>query len=192
VLLLTGTQFLANTAPFGGGLSVNNSSSRIVNALFARNYATTGQGAAMLLNPGGNVQILHTTVASPTLATGDAIHISNGTVGISDTIVASYTTGINRTGGTAFEDYNLFFGTTISKTGTFGAGSGANDVTGNPKFANTALDNEHLQFGSAAINTGINVGVAVDFDGQPRPTGPGFDIGYDEFYFNLHLPLVVR
>lgn len=65
-------------------------------------------------------------------------------------------------------------------------------MTGNPKFVNPALDNEHLQLGSAALNTGVNAGVATDFDGQPRPAGPGFDIGYDEFYFNLYLPLVAR
>jgi len=40
--------------------------------------------------------------------------------------------------------------------------------------------NFHLAPGSAAINAGVNAGVVTDFDGDPRPIGGRFDIGFDE------------
>ncbi len=193
-LALTGTLFLGNGSARGGGLYQSLSGNgRIVNALFARNVATETLGAALYLNSPSNVQILHTTIASPTLGSGSAIYIATGTVGITDTIVASYSIGISCTAGTVFENYNLFFGTPISKTGSFVAGSGANDVTGNPKFVKPSSDNYHLQSGSAAINAGINVGVTTDIDGQARPLGTGFDIGYDELMiYRTYLPLALK
>ena len=60
---------------------------------------------------------------------------------------------------------------------------------GTPTFeAVTALNGDplldstyHLQPGSAAIDAGVDAGVATDIDGQPRPYGAHVDIGADEF-----------
>ena len=39
----------------------------------------------------------------------------------------------------------------------------------------------HLSTGSPAIDTGVSTSLAaVDFEGDARPTGSGFDIGADE------------
>ncbi len=198
-LALTGTQFISNTGARGGGISYSLFGSgnygRIVNALFARNVATSTLGAAVYLyTPGsGSVQILHTTIASPTLGSGSAIYIATGTVGITDTIISNYSIGISRTNGAVYENYNLFSGTTISRSGSFVASSGTNDVIGDPKFADPASDNYHLRFGSAAIDTGIDVSVTTDIDGQARPFNGLFDIGYDEFViYNIYLPLALK
>src|SRR5206468_3855735 len=68
-LALTGTQFIANTASAGSALYHAADNARIVNALFARNSSQVIQ----LASP-GSVQILHTTIASPTLSSGTAIY----------------------------------------------------------------------------------------------------------------------
>lgn len=43
------------------------------------------------------------------------------------------------------------------------------------------LPDYHLTAGSSAIDRPITTSVAVDFDGDPRPIGMGYDIGADEY-----------
>ena len=190
-LALTGTQFIGNSGTNGGGLYASDGG-RFVNALFARNTASSTLGSAIFVNSGSvqSVQILHTTITSPTVGSGSAIYNAAGIIGITDTIISRYSIGINNVGGTVYEDYNLFFGNPISRTGTIG---GANDVVGDPKFVNPAADNYHLQPGSAAINHGIDAGVTTDIDGQARPLNGLFDIGFDELQiYSIYLPLVLK
>ncbi len=188
---LTGTQFINNTANGGGGLYHQSGTGRIVNALFARNVTSNTLGAAISLASAGDMQILHTTIASPTLASGSAIYVASGTIGITNTIVASHTIGISNSVGTVNENYNLFFGNTTNKSGTISGG--ANDVSGAPAFFNPAGDDYHLKAGSTAINTGTNVSVWIDFEGDRRPSIGSFEIGYDEIASRfLFLPLIIR
>lgn len=64
-----------------------------------------------------------------------------------------------------------------------------NPLTGDPKLSATY----HLLAGSAAIDAGVDAGVIVDIDGQPRPDGAGFDIGADELYiYKVYLPGIFR
>ena len=164
---------------------------RIVNALFARNVAGSTLGAALALDSTDTVEVLYTTIANPTLTSGSAIFISGGTVGITDTIIARYGIGISNTNGSVYENYNLFFGNSTPHVGTNG---GTNDVIGgDPKFVNPPGDDYHLGAGSAGIDVGVNAGVTTDFEGDVRPFGAGYDIGYDEWIGNLlYLPLVRR
>ncbi len=64
---------------------------------------------------------------------------------------------------------------------------------GRSEVRRPAGDDYHLGVGSAAVDAGTNVGIPTDFDGEPRPQGVGFDIGYDEYTFlRLFLPRVMR
>jgi hypothetical protein len=111
-----------------------------------------------------------------------------GTVFITDTIVSGYGVGI--TGPAALEDYNLYFNDGIS---LFGALSGGHSQFGpDPLFADPAGGDFHLTAASPAINAGVDAGQSTDFDGDPRPIGAGFDIGFDEFVARLFLPLIMR
>jgi hypothetical protein len=38
----------------------------------------------------------------------------------------------------------------------------------------------------------VNAGVTVDIDGDPRPAGTRYDLGADEFWHKIYVPLVVR
>jgi len=98
---------------------------------------------------------------------------------------------LRNTGGSVFQDYNLFFGDTVDTVGSISGGT--HNVTGDPKFVDTAHDNYHLNANSAAIDHAIDLGVPIDFDGDARPYGPGFDIGFDEYAQRfVYLPLVMR
>ena len=75
--------------------------------------------------------------------------------------------------------------------------TGTVNYWGDPAFVNAAAGDYHLGFGSAAIDRGVNAGVATDIDGEARPMGMGYDIGADEtegldLPNKLYLPLVLR
>ena len=99
----------------------------------------------------------------------------------------------HRGGGTAYENYNLFY---VNGTNHVGSTGGTNDVvSGDPRFVDPSGDDYHLGAGSAAIDVGVDVGVTSDLDGDPRPRGGGFDIGAYEAApapFVVLLPLVAN
>jgi predicted outer membrane repeat protein len=189
---ISNTSFLDNVATQdGGGLWAGGRFASIANSLFARNSAGA-TGAAMRLSAGEHVTIIHTTIASPTLVPVAAVSLENwinGHVNIVDTIIDSHTIAISNTGGTVDEDYNLFFG---NITNTLGVKSGGHSLVGDPKFIDPLNGDYHLQFGSAAIDRGVEAGVYIDLDGNSRPRGAGFDIGAYEYQSGhyLWLPLI--
>jgi predicted outer membrane repeat protein len=195
-LMSTNTQFVANTAASGGGvyhyagIFQNSESASIVNALFARNTAQTN-GAAVYFDHPSTANVLHTTVASPTIASASAFFIGSGTIRITNTIVASHTIGFNRGIGVVLEDYTLF--DAVATPRGSGVLAGAHSFTGTAAFAQPAADNYHLSSTSAALDSGVDAGVSADFEGTPRPYGAGIDIGYDEWAPpRTYLPLVAR
>src|SRR5262249_42758529 len=152
---------------------------RIVNSLFAQNAASRATGAADILQESpGLLQVLHTTIAQPGSIPCAAIVNLTGTLGITDSIIVSDSIDINGVAGIAREDYNLFFANGCDRLGAINIGG--NSVVSNPLFLNPAADNYHLGPLSPAIDRGINAGIPFDFDGDARPLGAGFDIGYDE------------
>jgi predicted outer membrane repeat protein len=175
---LSRTQLIANTANTGGGVYQSSGSGLIVNSLFARNTALGSSGAALSLAPSGTTQVLHTTIASPTVASGSALFVNGGAVSLIDTIIASHTLGIVQAAGVVNADYNLFFGNIVNTQG--GGITNNHPRSGNPGFFNPWSEDYHLGVSSAAVNTGTNAGIIIDFDGEARPQGSGFDIGYDE------------
>ena len=177
---LNSTMLFSNSAAYGGGVYHDLAGdAHIVNSVFARNQALSGQGAALSFNSAGNVTVLHTTIGDLVGNPGQAIAATGGTLGITDTIIVNHATAIGATNAGAFENYNLFLGNGVNLTGT--VTSGGNDLIGvDPQFVDPLNDDYHLRFSSPAIDNGVNAGIAVDFDGQPRPIGPGFDIGFDE------------
>ena len=60
-----------------------------------------------------------------------------------------------------------------------------NEVGGDPLFVTESTGRDtgdfQLQADSPAIDAGVGAGVTVDFDGQARPSGAGFDLGAFEF-----------
>ncbi|CAG0935979.1 putative outer membrane protein PmpB [Thermoflexales bacterium] len=193
-LFVTNAVFANNSAGMNGGAvhHTNTGVGRLVNSIIARNTAGT-KGAGLMLESTGNVALVSLSIADIGLNSSSAIAILNGTVGITDTIITSYTTGIDRTGGAVYQDYNLFFGNTSNVSGT--VSGGIHNVFGDPSFVDPTVNDYHILPPSAAINAGVDAGVLTDLDGNPRPAGGGFDIGayeYLNFSIHIYLPLLVK
>jgi uncharacterized repeat protein (TIGR01451 family) len=67
-------------------------------------------------------------------------------------------------------------------SGTILTGTAGNNVWGAPAFAAPQIGDYHIDLGSAAIDRGVNAGVASDIDDEPRPIPAGgkVDLGADE------------
>ena len=176
---LSRTQFVANVGASGGALYENGGGGTIVNALFSRNHATTLLGEALALKPTTPLAIEQTTVGNGTAqAAGSAIYVDGGSVDLRNSIVSLHAIAIARNTGSVNADYNLFASNGVNVQGS--GVTNAHPFGGNPAFVDPALDNYHLGLGSAAIDAGPSVGVTVDYDGNARPFGYGYDLGYAE------------
>jgi predicted outer membrane repeat protein len=196
-IAITDSVFLDNFAPRGGAVWSSavhtNTNSRIVNSLFAHNFAfgnTSGAAELQLENP-GTLLILHTTFADKTHNSNPVIAVLTGTVGMTNNIIVSHSVGISQTAGFVYEDFNLFFGNSTNAIGTLT--SGGHDLFVDPLFVAAANDNYHLSPISPAIDAGGKSGVTTDFDGETRPRGAAFDIGFDEVDVRkIYLPALLR
>ncbi|MDM8521432.1 Calx-beta domain-containing protein [Anaerolineales bacterium HSG6] len=188
---LTNSVVMGNIAgDDGGGLYIwgytGAVNSRIVNSLIAGNSATNQGQAIYMRHDGGTdtTAIIHTTIASPTVGSGQAIYVAAGTANITNSIIASYTTGIAND-GTVNENHNLFAGLTDNIINTSTVNRGGSSVTGNPAFYDTT--SYTLTNVSAASDIGTNVSVSDDYFGNTRPLGGGYDAGYYETDYELDL-----
>jgi predicted outer membrane repeat protein len=199
------SRFLRNRAGVAGGAIFENrqflqraADAFIQNSLFAENLASNtvlgSKGNAIAIT--GTVttgKLFYNTVVSDSLTSGAAIVVLSGTVGVIDNIITNHGVGLERDGGTVFENFNLYFGNTTPISGA--VTSGGSTFGGNPLFVSPLSDDYHVQAGSPAIDVATDVLVAVDYDGDTRPIGAAFDIGFDEYNaaaFSLYLPLIVR
>lgn len=155
----------------------------IVNSLFVCNSGDVVYAA-------GNLTVLNTTLACPTTYGQVAINVQ-GQGHITNTLISGIPIGIQAQ-GTAWEDYTLFSNVITSVSGT--VNQGGHSLQGAALFADAAAGDYHLTAQSAALNSGTNTDLAVDFEGDPRPSAAATDIGYDEFPFQfaIYLPLLQR
>ena len=144
-----------------------------------------------------NGKFLNNTVAGNSGAYGILLN-GTSTVAFTNTILVSHTVGISVTAGSSatLEATLWGSGAWANGTDTGGAGSvvtGSTNYHDDPVFANPAGWNYHISSGSGAIDRGIDDGVPVDIDGDPRPQGAGYDIGADEhFEGKVFLPIAMR
>ena len=188
---LSGNTVISNTADLGGGLYLLASDPTLINNAVANNQANDrGSGLYIEIS---TPRLLHTTIARNTGGDGSGVYVTDdgllySTVALTNTILVSHTVGITVTGGnTVTVNGVLWYGTpiTVSQAATATV-TVQNQREGNPAFA---ADGYHLTGASAAINQGVNAGVATDIDGQTRDAIP--DLGADEHY-KIYLPLIMR
>ena len=113
--------------------------------------------------------------------------VSNSSVSLTNTIVASSTYALQTTRGTAAitADHTLFHANTneidLAEDSII---EHTNDIAGAPRFLGGAdpFVAYHIEYDSAAVEAGIDAGLDVDIDGDPRPRVPGrgYAIGADE------------
>ena len=126
----------------------------------------------------GQVDVLHTTLASTTLSPARAITVNGPSVFITNTMVVNHTVGIELVSGAVTSTRTLFSG---NLTDIQGGVANQEPVYGDPNFLDTVNDDYHLTLGSAAIDAASDAGVFQDMDGDIRPIIGDSDIGADEF-----------
>jgi len=184
---MTGNLIENNAASQGGGLSV----ARLSTATVANNLFVNNIGSSEIHLEGGEARLLHNTLAGN--ASSTVLYVTSyqdqwtpltfSTAALTNTLIASYTVGVNVSqGNTVTLNSLLWHGTpiTVSQTGTATV-IVHNEIHGDPRFIDPAHDDYHLAFDSAAIDHGVDAGVYTDLDGNVRPIGAGFDIGAYEF-----------
>jgi uncharacterized repeat protein (TIGR01451 family) len=168
----------------------------MTNDLVADNHANTqGGGLWLISSPTYPLSgaFRHTTIADNRGGCGQGVFVGPSTALVfTNTIIAGHhSVGITVTAGsTATLEATLWHDNGTNTGGEILTGT--INVYGDPAFVAPAAWNYHLTAESAAIDKGVNAGVSVDMDGDPRPSGTGYDIGADEHYNRIYLPLVLR
>lgn len=185
---VTNSIFISNTSILGGGVfHTLGGGGRVVNSLFARNTASVTGGVLHFGALTGTVDVIHVTIADPGAAgfnLAPAICVESNNVNITNTLIADHAVGISNFLGAVQEDYNLFYNVGALIDGSVLTGGHSLNPAA-PQFIDPLSDNYHLRFGAEAIDAGTPAGVAFDIDNQPRPIGPGFDIGFDEAFSSI-------
>ena len=141
---------------------------------------------------GARAMLKHNTIARQT-QDGYGVRVDVGAdLEMWNTILANLNTGIRRVDGidarsvavnTLFYNNVTAYDPDVLVYQTF---------YGDPAFV--APGNYHILAASQAIDRGRYAGVGLDFDGQHRPMGDGFDLGADEYpgKVRIYLPAVMK
>jgi hypothetical protein len=186
------TFFSNTTAVSGGAVSVyianGAQGTQLHNNLIAHNRAVYN-GGALYAHSDWNICTI-TATHNTLVDNGKGIAIGQHmTATLINNLIFSHTLGITATDSTAniLADHTLFWANAED------GARGTAPVDGDPAFANPALADYHITQASAALDSGAAVpAVTTDLEGDPRPIGAGYDIGADEFYPRIYLPLVIR
>jgi hypothetical protein len=194
---------VANTAitGSGGGLYLaGEGNATLVNNVIADNQANNlGSG---LYIASSAPRLLHTTIARNRGGDGSGVYIDFGASPImTNTILVSQTVGITVTEGCTATLMGTLWGSGAWANGADwgGAGTivtGTINVFGDPGFVDPDAGDYHIGSDSAAIDAGVNAGVMMDIDNQPRPYQAP-DLGADEYWppgtlKYIYLPLVLE
>jgi hypothetical protein len=151
------------------------SAATLTNTVVADNRAgTTGSGLAVLSS--STPRLLHATIARNTGGDGRGLYVATSSITwLTNTILVSQTTGIAVAAGSAATmNSTLWYSNTTNWSGA-GTLTHTGDYTGPPAFADPGAGDYHIGRGSAAIDRGVDAGVATDKDGRPRDAWP--DLG---------------
>jgi hypothetical protein len=205
---LSGNLIVSNTAPppvagrggRGGGIFIEGSDVTLINNVIANNHISPGDfaGGSGIYIADASARLLHNSIINNQGAAGSGIGVGDffggwsSSVALTNTLVVSQSVGIDVGGSvpnTVTVNGVLWHGTpvTVSQIPTATV-TVQNQYTGDPAFA---PDGYHLTAGSAAIDKGVDAGITVDIDGDPRPAGAGYDLGADEFWYRIYLPVVI-
>ncbi|MGD2205849.1 MAG: right-handed parallel beta-helix repeat-containing protein, partial [Anaerolineae bacterium] len=191
----------------GGGMYVAYSNPTLTNNVIADNEANTASGVYLLasspdllhttiahngstvLTVGGSARSIPSALRtfeepmSHTGGDGIGLYVKNwdtdySEVNLTNTILAGHTVGIYVAGGnTATLEATLWASNDRDWDGAGAIFTGTVNVRGDPAFVNPGNGDYHISSGSAAIDEGVNAGVNIDIDGEPRPLDGGYDIG---------------
>jgi len=196
--MFSGNIVTSNKADIGGGVVSEIGTETWINNIIVDNQASSAGGGVWIR--GSSPRLLHNTIARNSSGDGSGVYITqcdwcwwdaHSNVALTNTILVDHSVGISVTGGnTVTVNGVLWYDTPITVSQSITAVVTVhNQHKGDPAFA---ADGYHLMAGSAAIDMGINAGITSDIDGELRPAGSGYDLGADELWHNVYLPLIIR
>jgi hypothetical protein len=210
VSLLNENMIVSNTADRGGALLITNDEGgggvTLTNTIIANNQAII-EGAGVYITTAPSVHLLHTTLAYNIGGDGCGVCIGElslfpwqvpgpSTVVMTNTILANQSIGLGVTGSsTVTIDSILWHSDPITVSQSLTATVVVqNQHTGDPTFLHPDNGDYHIGETSAARDAGVQSGVTIDIDGEPRPMGPAWDLGADEFnnLLKTFLPLGLK
>ncbi|MCB9098783.1 MAG: right-handed parallel beta-helix repeat-containing protein [Anaerolineales bacterium] len=196
IRVLTGTvvieasEIFSNTAGDAGGIDANDGTVILRSNLIYNNQATSfAAGGVGVVD--ADVDLTNNTIFGNDSAVrgGGVFYSGSGSVDIVNSLIAANTAvsggGIYSSANNITINFTDFFGNSADDINN-GSGSvdpttiGSSNFVRNPLFVNPATFNLHLSPSSPAINSGTDVALAFDFEGEGRPFGSGFDRGADE------------
>ncbi len=176
---LNGNSLSANTVGWrGGGLYLVGGDATLTNNVFGDNQAS-GSGSGLALRY-ADYALLHNTIAGNTGGDGSGVHVDDGTVVLTNTILVSHQVGLYVTGDASASLDATLWGNQTDWAGAGTIVTGSHNYWGDPLFLDPASHDYHVDPGSPARDAGLDAGVVTDVDGEPRPFGLGYDIGADE------------
>ncbi len=112
--------------------------------------------------------------------TGGIALEGTGSERVVNNILTSNYYGLNCYSCSGSWDYNLVWGNSTDYVND--ASADGSDISGDPLFVASSEGNFHLTASSPALDTANStVGITEDIDGESRPQGDNYDIGYDEY-----------
>ncbi len=200
--VLDGNQVVGNVAGSEAGIGFDRSTATLVNNVVADNVKMGFPCASGIGIKDSVITLMHNTIArNHGFVPGSGIYVMEpdlhgSVVTLVNNIIVSHTVGITvAAGNTATLDVTLWGGGAWANETTWG---GAGDISSNvgiwsePRFIDPDAGDYHVSFWSAAVDQGVDAGVMTDMDGDRRPIGAQPDIGADEAWCRVLLPLVLR
>ncbi len=176
--------------PLINRLSVQNNGYGVVvesgDATVTNNYLAYNVRSGVYTFAGASAQVINNTAfgnsfGGNTVDRDAAISLgANGNSVVRNNIVTSSLFGVQCDSCTAVMDFNNVWGNTTNYAGDASAGPGSLNI--DPIFTNVSAGNLRLLNTSPMIDAGSSVDAPTqDWDGLPRPSGAGVDIGADEW-----------
>ena len=186
---LDGNVVLSNTASgvwggAGGGVLLNVDTGiavTLTNHVVARNRAGAGgRGGGVLCWKGDCILVNNTLVDNDLGDYGEGVALADGAHRLRNNIIVGHDVGVYRAAGTVDLDYNAYYDNDVDVDG---AAWGLHHLPADPQFEGRAALDYHVSLSSPLIDQGDSgVDLPIDFEGDPRPRGGGYDIGADEAY----------
>jgi fibronectin-binding autotransporter adhesin len=194
----------ANVAGSEAGIEFEDSTATLVNNMVVDNVKIGFPCASGIGIVDSAITLTHNTIArnrgiTPTSGIYVAAPVASASiVNLINNILVSHTVGITVAAGNTATLEATLWGDGVWANGTpwGGAGgifTGAVNIWGEPDFVDPDGGDYHIGHSSAAIDQGVDAGIATDIDGEHRPSGPLPDVGADEVSgWRLFLPAVLR
>ncbi len=200
---LDGNQVVGNIAGSEAGISFGRSTATLVNNVVADNLKMGFPCASGIGIEDSTITLTHNTIArNRGLIPGSGIYVAApsaqpSVVTLINNILVSHTVGITvAAGNTATMEATLWGdGTWANETAWDGSGTiftGTIHIWESPDFMDPDGGDYHIAPSSAAVDQAIDTEVAIDIDGDRRPIGAQPDIGADEAWKRVFLPLTLR